>query len=90
MSSASILEIGVRLVTLLLLFCSGAPAQTFRAFDFPCSPDLMLSGSGLVEQYDYTRSSHRHMDVPGKPPTGERDLPIQTLVQYPAKTFAET
>jgi dienelactone hydrolase len=42
-------------------------------------------GFRVVHQYDYSRVYRRAFDLEGKPVTGERARPIQTLVWYPAQ-----
>lgn len=43
-------------------------------------------GLRIVQQYDYSRAFHGHVDpVTGEATTGERARPIQTLIWYPAQ-----
>jgi hypothetical protein len=42
-------------------------------------------GLNVVEQYDYSRVYRHSTDALGKPYSGERARPLQTLVWYPAQ-----
>ena len=75
----------MRAVALLVLFCCVAQAQTVLHFQLSEQPGPHAVGLKIVEQYDYTRPSHQPTDVHGKPYTGGRARPIQTLVWYPAQ-----
>lgn len=73
------------------LFCSlatcasvGSFAQNAPAFHFPEPHGPEDVGLKVVEQYDYTRIYHGTTDDLGKPYTGERARPLQTLIWYPA------
>ena len=75
----------MRPVAVLALFCSLASAQTVAHFRFTEQPGPYAVGLRVVEQYDYTRTFHSPLDVLGKPYTGERARPVQTLIWYPAE-----
>ncbi len=75
----------MRSVVLFALFCCVTSAQTHPYFHFTEQPGPNAVGLRVVEQYDYTRTFHSATDVLGKPYTGERARPIQTLIWYPAK-----
>ena len=84
-SSPNILEIHVRFVVVFVLFCCTAPAQTVSRFRLSEQPGPDAIGLKIVEQYDYTRTFQQSSGIPGKPSSGERARPIQTLVWYPAQ-----
>ncbi len=63
-----------------------ASAQTAPPFHLTEQPSPHAVGLKVVEQYDYTRTFHSPTDVLGKPYTGERARPIQTLIWYPAES----
>ncbi len=74
-------------VVLLLLALLGAPSMSFAESNFarhnPPGPHAV--GLRIVEQYDFSRGYRGKTDVEtGKPITGERARPIQTLIWYPA------
>ena len=75
----------MRSVVLFVLFCFTAGAQTTSRFRFAEQPGPNAVGLKIVEQYDYTRTFHQSMRALGKPSSGERARPIQTLVWYPAQ-----
>lgn len=74
----------MRSLAVLALFCSVASGQAVPHFRFTEQPGTYAVGLRVVEQYDYTRTFHSPLDVLGKPYTGERARPIQTLIWYPA------
>ena len=57
-----------------------APLFSFRGIEGPHSVGLRV-----VEQYDYSRIFLPPLDDLGKPYTGERARPLQTLIWYPAQ-----
>jgi dienelactone hydrolase len=74
-------------VVLLLLALLGAPSMSFAESNFARhnSPGPNAVGLRIVEQYDFSRGYRGETDVEtGKPITGERARPIQTLIWYPA------
>ncbi len=75
----------MHLIVLFALFSCVASAQTSPYFQFTEQPGPNAVGLKVVEQYDYTRTFHSPTDVLGKPYTGERARPIQTLIWYPAE-----
>ncbi len=75
----------MRVAILFILFSGLASAQTPPYFHFAEQPGPHAVGLKVVEQYDYTRTFHSSTDVLGKPYTGERARPIQTLIWYPAE-----
>jgi tetratricopeptide (TPR) repeat protein len=60
-------------------FAQGAPL-----FRFEERPGSHRVGLKVVEQYDYSRVYRRSTDALGKPYSGERTRPLQTLIWYPA------
>lgn len=54
-------------------------------FTFDLAPGPNPVGFRVVLQYDYSRTFRGPIDVTGKPYTGERARPIQTLIWYPAE-----
>ena len=81
--ASTLLEFRVHFAVILILFCS-ASAQTVSHFRFTEKPGPYAVGLRVIEQYDYTRTFHSSLDVLGKPYTGERARPLQTLIWYPA------
>ena len=75
----------MRSVAYFFLFCCIASAQTVPHFRLSEQPGPNAVGLKIVEQYDYTRTFHQSMKALGKPSSGERPRPIQTLVWYPAQ-----
>ncbi len=75
----------MRFALLLLLISPFVSAQTASRFQFTLQPGPHTVGLKVVEQYDYTRTFHSTTDVLGKPYTGERARPIQTLIWCPAE-----
>ncbi len=74
-------------VLFLILALLGAPSVSFAGSNFtrhnPQGPHAV--GLRVVEQYDFARGYRGETDVQtGKPISGERARPIQTLVWYPA------
>jgi dienelactone hydrolase len=74
-------------VLLLLLALLGTPTASFAGSNLtrhnPAGPYAV--GLRVVEQYDFARAYRGDTNVEtGKPITGERARPIQTLVWYPA------
>lgn len=60
-------------------------AQRSSRFQFTNSPGPHAVRLKVVAQYDYSRTYHSAVDELGKPYTGERARPMQTLVWYPAE-----
>ncbi|WP_212590385.1 dienelactone hydrolase family protein [Hymenobacter gelipurpurascens] len=80
------LRSGILRIVLLVLLCSmGYVAQAESGFaGLTRGPHAV--GMRVVQQYDYTRAYKGRTDaVTGKPVTGERARPVQTLVWYPAQ-----
>lgn len=74
-------------VVFLLLALLGAPSTSFAQSNFarhnPSGPHSV--GLQIVEQYDLSRGYRGETDVEtGKPITGQRARPIQTLIWYPS------
>ncbi len=76
---------GVRLLPFLLV--SVACAQS--TFHFTERPGSHAVGLKVVEQYDYSRTYRPATDELGKPQSGERARPLQTLIWYPAQASSE-
>jgi dienelactone hydrolase len=68
----------------VLLLSAGAAAQNAPLFHFTESPGPHSVGLKVVEKYDYSRTFFPLTDELGKPTTGERARPLQTLIWYPA------
>ncbi len=62
-----------------------APAQSPYKFKFGPSPGPYTVGLRVVLQRDETRAYVERFDELGKPNTGDRGRPIQTVIWYPAK-----
>ena len=71
-------------VALVSVFSMAAPAQKPALFQFQAQPGPHPVGLKVVEQYDYSRTYRSAVDELGKPYTGERARPIQTLIWYPS------
>jgi dienelactone hydrolase/TolA-binding protein len=76
---------GIRIAPFLL--ASMACAQT--TFHFTEKPGPHAVGLKVVEQYDTSRTYRPATDDLGKPLTGERSRPLQTLIWYPAQSTSE-
>ena len=63
-------------------------AEKPALFQFTAEPGPYPVGLRVVNQYDYSRIYHAATDDLGKPYSGERSRPIQTLIWYPAKKAA--
>jgi tetratricopeptide (TPR) repeat protein len=74
----------MRVHFLILFLTTLASAQAPPTFHFTEQPGPYAVGLKVVEQYDYTRTYLSATDPLGKPATGERARPIQTLIWYPA------
>lgn len=59
-------------------------------FHFAEQPGPYAVGLKVVNQYDYSRTFLSITNDLGKPTTGERARPIQTLIWYPAKATSAT
>jgi pimeloyl-ACP methyl ester carboxylesterase len=70
------------LVVCALAAC--ATAQKSTPFHFTEARGPHEVGLKVVEQYDYSRTFRSSVDEVGKPYTGERARPLQTLIWYPA------
>jgi dienelactone hydrolase len=77
---------GARVVSsIALISCSIlAGAQSAQRFQFTEKPGPHAVGLKVVEQYDYSRIWRAAVDNLGRPYTGERARPLQTLIWYPA------
>jgi len=74
------------LALLLGLPCAAHAESNFTRLN---SPGPHAVGLRVVEQYDFSRGYRGPTDtVTGKPVTGERARPVQTLIWYPAETGA--
>ena len=65
-----------------------ASAQNAPVFQFTEKPGPFQVGLHVVEQYDYSRIYRHSTDALGKPYSGERARPLQTLIWYPAENTA--
>lgn len=75
-------------VVVCLLTVSFVPflwAQSSSRFHFTNTAGPHAVGLKVVEQYDNARTYRSEVDLLGKPYTGERARPLQTLVWYPAE-----
>jgi dienelactone hydrolase len=79
-------------LALLLVFAvsalscaQNAPADSPDHFTFAPKPGPYPVGFRVVFQYDYSRTFQDAIDSLGKPNTGERARPVQTLIWYPAQ-----
>jgi dienelactone hydrolase len=64
---------------------TAAFAQNGPVFQFTEKPGSYQVGLKVVEQYDYSRVYRPSTDELGKPYSGERARPLQTLIWYPAQ-----
>ena len=71
--------------TLAFTLSIDASAQKPPVFQFTGKPGPHAVGLKVIDQYDYSRTFRSRIDVLGKPFTGERARPIQTLIWYPAE-----
>lgn len=72
------------LAACLTMLASGL-AWAGAGFHFPNEPGPYAVGLRVVQQYDHSRSFKGRFDiVSGRPVSGERARPLQTLVWYPA------
>jgi hypothetical protein len=71
-----------------LLVGRGAVAQDPPLFKFSEAPGPYAVGLKVVEQYDHSRTYRALTDDLGKPYSGERARPLQTLIWYPAQKSA--
>jgi dienelactone hydrolase len=69
----------------LLAFVSFGNSAGKSNFTFGVTFGPHLVGFRVVHQYDYSRVYKPAFDLEGKPVTGERARPIQTLIWYPAQ-----
>jgi dienelactone hydrolase len=69
----------------LLAFVSIGIASKTSNFTFGVTFGPHPVGFRVVYQYDYSRVYKPAFDLEGKPATGERARPIQTLIWYPAQ-----
>jgi tetratricopeptide (TPR) repeat protein len=76
---------GVRLLPFLLVPVACAQST----FHFTEKPGAHAVGLRVVEQYDYSRTYLPATDELGKPQSGERARPLQTLIWYPAQASSE-
>jgi hypothetical protein len=67
----------------LALMLAALPLQA-QLFHFEPKPGPYAVGLKVVEQYDHSRVYRSATDELGKPYTGDRDRPLQTLIWYPA------
>ncbi len=68
-----------------LVFVSFGVAADASNFTFSVTFGPHPVGFRVVHQYDYSRMYKSAFDLDGKPVTGERARPIQTLIWYPAQ-----
>jgi predicted alpha/beta-hydrolase family hydrolase len=66
----------------LIALSASLQAQTFH---FEPKPGPFAVGLKVVQQYDHSRAYRSATDPLGKPYTGNRDRPLQTLIWYPAE-----
>jgi len=78
----------MRAVLAFLAIATFASAQNGPVFQFAEKPGAHAVGLKVVEQYDYSRVFRHATDEFGKPYTGERARPLQTLIWYPAQAGA--
>jgi dienelactone hydrolase len=78
------------LMTVVGAVLAASPALARSAYSFSLDADYGRYAVGLkvVEQYDYSRTFSPPVDQVGKPFSGERARPIQTLIWYPAEKSA--
>lgn len=70
----------------LILCCAASLSQAASNFSFDVAPGQHGVGLRVIEQYDYARSYRGNYDVvTGKPVSGEKARPMQTVVWYPAQ-----
>ena len=62
-----------------------ASDQSAPLFRFTEAPGPHKVGLKVVEEYDYSRAFRGATDSLGRPYTGERARPMQTLIWYPAE-----
>lgn len=68
-----------------LLLSAMSVAQAASGFVFSNEPGQHGVGLRIVQQYDYSRTYKAKIDMlSGKPSSGERARPLQTLIWYPA------
>lgn len=72
-------------LALALGVATAASAQSAPLFRFTEAPGPHKVGLKVVEQYDYSRAFRGATDSLGRPYTGERARPLQTLIWYPAE-----
>lgn len=82
-----------RICSLCVLVFAGAAtaagfAQSAERFIFDQKPGAYAVGLKVVDQYDYSRTWGPAVDDLGKPVSGERARPLQTLIWYPAEKTA--
>ena len=76
----------MRLLVTIILCCAASLSQAASNFTFDVAPGPHGVGLRVVEQYDYARSYLGNYDVvTGKPVTGEKARPMQTVIWYPAQ-----
>jgi dienelactone hydrolase len=81
-------EIGRGVVVALATLAASLHAQNAPLFHFEPKPGNFGVGLKVVQQYDHSRVFRGATDALGKPFTGERARPLQTLIWYPAETGA--
>ena len=74
----------------LVSFSTEVPGQTAPRFQFTEKAGPHSVGLKVVQQYDYSRTWRSAVDELGKPYSGERARPLQTLIWYPAKSGGTT
>ena len=77
MRSVDVLLLGISL-------CLSGQAQRADVFSMRAQPGPYVVGLRVVDQYDRSRNFVPKVDDLGRPTTGEKSRPIQTLVWYPA------
>ncbi len=68
-----------------LLAASNGEAQPLPPFRIEAPMGSYAVGLKVVEQYDYSRTFQPRNDDLGRPYSGQRARPIQTLIWYPAR-----
>ena len=68
-----------------LLLASATLSYSQTTFHFTALPGPHPVGFKVVEQYDYSRVYGSTTDELGRPVSGERARPLQTLIWYPAQ-----
>lgn len=75
-------------LVMAMLFSAAASAQTTFTFKFRQPQGAYAVGLRVLNQHDPSRAYSGRFDELGKPHTGDRSRPVQTLVWYPARKSA--